>query len=86
MTVTHGRSSYPAIQFLRMFYLGIMTGLAVLPGLQPQTVIIEAIACPKLKLKVTNPGMVLNGVILQLRIVSQLESLQDLGLWSSMLD
>ena len=40
----------------------------------------------KLKLKVTNPGMVLNGVILQLRIVSQLESLQDLGLWWSMLD
>ena len=86
MTVTHGRSSYPAIRFLRMFYLGIMIGLEVLPGLQPQTAIIEAIAWSKLKLKVTNPGMVLTGVILQLRIVSQLESLQDLGLWSSMLE
>jgi len=71
---------------LRMFYLGTMIGLEVLPGLQQQTGIIEAIACPMLKLKVTNPGMVLNGVILQLRIVTQLESLQDLGLWWSMLD
>jgi len=40
----------------------------------------------KLKLKVTNPGMALTGDILQLRIVSQLESLEDLVLWSSMLD
>ena len=80
MTVTHGRSSYPAIRFLRMFYSGIMIGLEVLLGLQQLTGIIGATACPRLKLKVTNPGMVLNGDILQLRIVSQLESLQDLGL------
>jgi hypothetical protein len=69
-----------------MFYLGIMIGLEVLPGLQPQTAIIEAIAWSKLKLKVTNPGMALTGDILQLRIVSQLESLEDLVLWWSMLE
>jgi hypothetical protein len=63
-----------------------MIGLEVLPGLQPQTAIIEAIAWSKLKLKVTNPGMALTGDILQLRIVSQLESLEDLVLWWSMLE
>jgi hypothetical protein len=69
-----------------MSYLGIMIGLEVLTGLQPHPVIIRPIACPKLKLKGTNPGMALTGDILQLRIVGQLDSQEDLVLWWSMLE